>query len=120
MKNRSRHFIQAIFLIFIFSVVAVPAWAAEISAKGSPPDNWFIYIVIFIVLIGSLLSILIICMSLSNSEWSLSNALSEAVEITEICQDGKPVMDSSNKPLMATKIQPSSNRMVALMGMIVI
>ena len=120
MKNRTRHYIQALFLIFIFSVIAVPVWAYETPAKLLPPSNWLIYIVIFIVLIGSLLSILIIRSSLSNNGWLLSNALSEGVELTEMDKDGNPVMDAAKKPLMVTKLQPSSSRLVALMGMIVI
>jgi uncharacterized membrane protein len=120
MKNRISHYIQALFYFFIFTLVAIPVWADDASGKWVPPGNWFIYFVIFIVLFGSLVSILIIRSSLSNTTWSLSNALSEGIELTEMDEDGKPIMDASNKPLMVTKLYASSSRMVALMGMIVI
>ena len=120
MKNSTSHYIQGLFLFFIFTFVAIPVWADDASSKWVPPANWFIYLVIFIVLIGSLISILIIRTSLSNTTWSLSNALSEGIQLTEIGEDGKPIMDKSNKPLMVTKLYASSSRMVAFMGMIVI
>ena len=75
---------------------------------------------ILIVLIGSLVSILIIRSSLNDTTWSLSNALSEGIDLTEMDKDGKPIMDASNKPIVVTKLNASSSRMVALMGMIAI
>jgi len=120
MKNRISRYIQALFLMFIFMLVAIPVLADDAATEWVSPSDWFIYLVIIIVLFGSLLSILIIRSSLSNNTWSLSNALSEGIELTEMGEDGKPIMDESNKPLMVTKLYPSSSRMVALMGMIVI
>ncbi len=120
MKNRISHHIQALSLIFLFSFAAIPAWAEGNSNPWVAPANWFIYLVIVIVLAGSLLSILIIRSALSGTTWSLSDALSEGLEVTAMEKDGKPIMDKSNKPLMITKLCASSSRMVALMGMIVI
>ena len=120
MKNKIRHYTQILLLFFIFMFVAIPVWADDSPCDWVPPANWFIYLVLFIVLIGSLISILIIRNSLSNTEWSLANALSEGIQLTEIGEDGKPVMVDKDKPLMVTKLTASSSRMVALMGMIVI
>ena len=120
MKNKTSHYTQALFLFFIFTFVAIPVWAGDAPSKWESPANWFIYLVILMVLIGSFISILIIRTSLSNTTWSLSNALSEGIQLTEIGEDGKPIMDESNKPLMVTKLYASSSRMVAFMGMIVI
>ncbi len=120
MKNRISYYIQALFYFFIFTLVAIPVWADDASGKWVPPGDWFIYFVILIVLIGSLVSILIIRSSLSDTTWSLSNALSEGIDLTEMDKDGKPIMDASNKPIVVTKLNASSSRMVALMGMIAI
>ena len=120
MKYRISHYIQALILIFIFTLVAIPVLANDAPTKWVSPGNWFIYLVIIIVLLGALVSMLIIRSSLGNTTWSLSNALSEGIELTEMGEDGKPIMDKSNKPLMVTKLYPSSSRLVALMGMIVI
>ena len=120
MKNRIRRYIQALFYSFIFALAAMPAWAQPSSGQWVAPSNWFIYFVILIVLIGSLVSILVIRSSLSETTWSLSNALSEGIELTEMGDDGKPLLDDAKKPVVVTKLYASSSRLVALMGMIVI
>ncbi len=118
MKKRINYYCQIIFILLMFT--AIPAWATDGSAKWVSPANWFIYLVILIVLIGSLISILIIRTSLVNEKWSIANALSEGTQLTEIGEDGKVITDDSNNPRMITKLYPSSSRLVALMGMIVI
>jgi uncharacterized membrane protein (DUF4010 family) len=104
MKNRISHYIQTLSLIFLFSLAAIPVWAEGDSDPWVAPESWFIYLVIVIVLAGSLLIILIIRSSPSGTNWSLSDALSEGVEVTAMEKDGKPIMDESNKPLMITKL----------------
>ena len=44
----------------------------------------------------------------------------EGIELTEKDENGKPIMDASDKPLMVTKLYASSSRLMALMGTIVI
>ena len=97
------------------SAIATPTWAA--------PALWFVYVVVGVVLLGSLVTLLLIRTALSNSMWSLTDALSEEVEVTLFeTVDGvkKPVMDQSQKPLLITEMRASTSRVVALMGMIVI
>ena len=104
-------------------LLPIPAWGEE-AIKWEVPDLWFIYTVIFIVLIGSLLALLFIRTALSASAWSLSDALSEEVELTAIKTDEHgdrtPLNDDSGKPLMITEMRASTSRMIAMMGMIVI
>lgn len=120
MKIKFRNCIQASLFFLAFALLTASAWAQETSSNWAPPADWFIYLIIIAVLLGSLVSILLIRAALSTNGWSLSDALSEEIDITEKDDSGKPVMDASNKPLIVRKLCPSSSRMVALMGMIVI
>jgi len=74
---------------------------------------------ILIVLTGVLVSMLIIRVSLAENQWSLSDALSEGIELT-LMENRKPVTTDSGEPVKITKLYPSSSRLVALVGMIVI
>ena len=87
---------------------------------SSPPSNCFIYGVIFLGMLGSIVFMLLIRSALVSSQWSLADALSEKVEITERKEDGTPLLDENNQPVLIKKMQPSSSRMVALMGTIAI
>jgi uncharacterized membrane protein len=106
-------------------LISMPTWGADAS-KWEAPEQWFIYMVIFIVLIGSLLVLLFIRAALSGSSWSLEDALSEEAEITAMETDpsgnktGKPLMDDTGKPLMITEMRASTSRMIAMLGMIII
>jgi len=120
-------------------VISIPAWSLSDSGQStttttepasdnsksddnSKPDKWFIYSVIFVVLSGCIVTPLLIRKDVSNSTWSISDALSEEVEVTALKEDGKtPVIDEeSKKPLLKKVMCASSSRLVALMGMIVI
>lgn len=126
MKNRCKRHIQSLFCILLIVLCTGTAWAVNATDTGktgtqwNPPSDWFIYLVILIVLVGSLLSILIIRTSLDSTDWSLSHALSESSELTQMDDQGNPVLDDAKKPVVVKKLTPSSSRMVALMGMIVI
>jgi len=84
------------------------------------PDPWFIYAVIFVVLLGTLLSILSIRAALLASTWNLTDALSEEAQVTPREKDGKPLLDTSQKPIVISEMRASSSRVIAFMGMIVI
>lgn len=87
----------------------------------SAPADWFVYLIIFMVVFGSLLSIQIIRKSLASSNWSLADALSEGTEVTLFDEEGKPVENTGSKDFVKVKkLCPSSSRMIALMGTIVI
>jgi uncharacterized membrane protein len=86
-----RHF-QFIFGLFIAFFTATPTWAEEAQTQASQwvkPDGWFIYAVLFIVLIGSLITLVVVRAALGSdtSKWSLADALSEEVEITAMETD---------------------------------
>lgn len=97
------------------------------TAKAEPawqtPKSWFVYTVVIVVLAGSLIALILIRAALVNSKWSLSDALSEEVEVTAVeTVNGveKPLLDAAQKPLAITEMRASTSRVVALMGMIVI
>ncbi len=94
---------------------AEPAWQA--------PKSGFVYTVVTVVLAGSLIALILIRAALVNSKWSLSDALSEEVEVTAVeTVNGaqKPMLDANQQPLTITEMRASTSRVVALMGMIVI
>lgn len=95
---------------------ATPAWIAA--------DPWLIYAVIGIIFIGSLISVVLIRSALSDSKWSLGDALSEEAKVTSLEADGnggfKPRLDAAGNPVMITELRASSSRMIAFVGMLLI
>lgn len=92
--------------------------------------SFLVYLVFFIVIFGTLLSILVIRKSLPK-EWSLADALSEDVELsatTEVKESKNgvdtvtktPLYDGDGKPFLVTEMKASSSRLIALIGMLVI
>ena len=86
--------------------------------------------VLFIVICGTLVSILVIRRSLPET-WSLADALSEDVELSAVTEvketkDGidtvtkTPLYDPAGKPVLETVMKASSSRLIALTGMLVI
>ena len=122
---------SAIVLFFL----SAAAHANDLSCQAQQPcgDNigkYLIYLVFFIVIFGTLLSILVIRKSLPE-EWSLADALSEDVELSateevKTTTDGtdtvtkKPLYDVAGKPLLVKEMKASSSRLIALIGMLVI
>ncbi|MCI5132943.1 MAG: hypothetical protein D3904_15865 [Candidatus Electrothrix sp. EH2] len=102
------------------TAAASPSAEAADEKAPSAPSNCFVYGVIFLGLLSSIVSMLLIRSALADSQWSLADALSEKVEITERGEDGTPLLDNNNQPVLIKKMQPSSSRMTALMGTIAI
>jgi hypothetical protein len=97
------------------------AMAAQNSQHAAPPA--LVYVVIGIVLAGILVGVAAVRAALSGTTWSLSDALSEEVEVTfEQDENGveTPKFDDNLKPVMVTELRASSSRLIALMGLIVI
>lgn len=95
----------------------------EVDTPWVAPEPWFINIVSFTVLFGSLIAMLFIRKAVSTSKWSLSDALSEETQVTaQEEKDGvkKPTLDTSGRPIMITEMRASASRVIALMGMVVI
>ena len=95
--------------------VPAPAWAS--------PQPWFVYLVILVVLFGTLLSLVLIRSALHRSEWSLADALSEETEVTATVvgadSQKKPLLEG-DKPVTITEMRASTSRLIALMGMMAI
>ncbi|SNX59294.1 hypothetical protein SAMN06296273_0734 [Nitrosomonas ureae] len=94
------------------------------SKEWIAAEPWFIYVVISVIFMGSLISVALIRSALSNSKWSLADALSEEAKVTSLEADGnggfKPRLDANGNPVMITELRASSSRMIALVGMMVI
>lgn len=128
MGYRINRYIQLILAVSLLTLASTPAWA-EGASNGEVP-GWFIYTVIFIVLIGSLLTLLFVRSALLSSEWSLAKALSEEVEVAMMKTNAttgekEPVMKTNKKteeeePVTIKELCASTSRLVAFMGMIVI
>lgn len=109
----------------VLLLTSLPALAqappAAPPAEWAAPRLWFVYTVILVVLVGTLVSLLLIRTALAASHWSLADALSEAVEVTATVKnaegDLEPKLDASGKPVMVTEPRASSSRLIALMGM---
>lgn len=113
------------FFVFFFCItltsssVLAQATVEATNQAVTSPNDWFIYTIILLMLIGSIISMLLIRSALMNSQWSLANALSEQVELTKQTEYGSPLMEN-NQPVLIKKMQPSSSRIIALMGTIAI
>lgn len=119
---------NAILWLAVFLVITPFNTHAEVAGgeatKWVAAETWFIYAVIGVIFIGSLISVVLIRSALSNSKWSLADALSEEAKVTSVEADGngsfKPRLDAAGNPVMITELRASSSRMIALVGMMVI
>jgi hypothetical protein len=113
--------LQTPLLSAIIAMTPSVAIAAESSKHPVPPA--LVYIIIGVVIVGTLIGIAAVRAGLSDTTWSLSDALSEEVEITfEQDENGvkTPKFDDNLKPVMVTELRASSSRLIALMGLIAI
>lgn len=94
------------------------------SKEWVAADPRLIYAVISVIFLGSLISVALIRSALSDSKWSLADALSEEAKVSSLEADGnggfKPRLDAAGNPVMITELRASSSRMIALVGMMVI
>ena len=76
------------------------------------------------ILFGGLIGLFFIKSVLSNSKWSLADALSEEASTASLENDGngcfKPRLGADGKPIMITELRASSSRMIALVGMMLL
>lgn len=77
------------------------------------------WVIISVVLLATLIGLFSIKVAISNSQWSLADALSEEIEITALDEHEQPKFENG-KPMMYTTKCASASRLIALMGMIVI
>jgi hypothetical protein len=86
-------------------------------AEWTPPATGYIYTVIAIVLVATIIALVKFAQRLSSStNWSLADALSEETDLT--------VSDANNMPYtvngVVTELRASSSRVIAFVGMIAI
>ena len=115
MKYQISHNIQIKLGILLLTLIPTPVWAQGSKEWKGAPEPWFIYTVVIIVLVGAILALSFIraALSASTTKWSLADALSEEITVTEPTEDPKVSKE-------VTKLCASSSRLVALMGMIVL
>ena len=104
-------------------LVAGPAWAQPAASAWAAPQGWFVYLVILIVLVGTLVALLLIRSALYRSEWSLADALSEDTDVTATTVNAagqKEPLFRDDKPVTVTEMRASASRLIALMGMMAI
>ena len=101
---------------------ATPAWA-QAPTDWAAPRPWFVYTVIIVVLVATLLSLILIRAALSRSHWSLADALSEEAEVTATVTDAngqKTPLLNNGQPVSIAEMRASVSRLIALMGMLAI
>lgn len=95
-------------MLLWLAVTASPAVAQTNTTQGS---GTFGYIVVGIVVVGTMVGLGTIRSSLLTSTWSLADALSEEAEVSLIDNaTQKPVLDAAGKPVSITKLCPSTSR----------
>ncbi|CAI1538602.1 hypothetical protein [Serratia plymuthica] len=121
-----KRFTSASATFLLFFSATVQAQEQSCNAKQAcwiAPNDIFIYIILFIVIFGTLMAILVIRRSLPK-EWSLADALSEDVELPVINEGDTgtkvSIDDTTGKPVLVPVMKASSSRLIALMGMLVI
>jgi hypothetical protein len=123
MSNGAYRYIQPASVVFLLSMPSKSAWAED-PCKWVAPEQWFIYVVLSVILLGSWMTLMVIIRALRNSGWSLADALSEACEITAMEADAsganKIMLDADGRPFLITEMRASTSRVIALLGMIVI
>lgn len=110
-----------------FAFRSAPAWSQTTRlavTEASTTPTWFTFLIIFLVLVGALVSLLLIRKAVTKSGRRLSDALSEEVTITAMTSDGaggqKPLLTASGSTQTVTVLCASSSRLIALMGLMVI
>jgi hypothetical protein len=120
------HFSNALLRVCcpLSSCFATAAIAQTPASRQAPEISlMLVYFIIIFVLILILFGIAAVRVALSNSTWSLADALSEEVEVTfkeKIDGDYVPKFDDNLKPVMLTQLAPSSSRLIAFIGLIAI
>ena len=113
--------------LWMSTLPALAGAAGEPTLSPARPEEWFIYGIILFGILGTLVSMMLIRSALTDAEWSLAEALSEQVELTESAPaEGIQPADNDTQTaakktvIQVKKLYPSSSRMVALMGTIAI
>jgi hypothetical protein len=101
----------AVFLVFLVAAIVAGAFFAPTAFT---PTMTVGYILTGVTLLAAAVAIVSVTSALSNSQWSIAEALSEEVAV-EIDDPANP-----GKKLTVSKSKSSTSRLIALMGMMVI
>jgi hypothetical protein len=122
--DRARSDLKVPLYVLMLMILSVTTAGAADTAAGLDQLNILGYIVIGIVLLGTLFAIAATKAAVANSTWSLSDALSEEADITLETKDANgvttPKLDDNAKPIMVSELRASTSRLIAFMGLIVI
>lgn len=84
------------------------------SKEWVAPEPWIICVVIGAIFLAPFLGLIFIRLALSNSKFSLADALSEEATITSASKD------AAGNSVEVTELRASSSRMIAFVGMLLI
>lgn len=118
-KKMSR--LTSLCLTLVFILLSAGGASAQ-EKQLIPPGNMFIYIVIGGIFLTILMAIHWIRKAVSNSAFSLAEALSEESQVP-LFTDGQTktlVKDDKGNPIFVPKLVSSSSRVIALTGCIVL
>lgn len=105
-----------------FAAVIATASIAKASAQNadsaSGAGEAFALIVTAVTVVAVLLAFAAVRAALVNSQWSLSDALSEEVEVTPMDGGGRPLLGADGKPQVVSEMRASSSRLIALIGLV--
>ena|SRR5215469_15833805 len=93
------------------------------AIEWKPASDLFIYGIIGVIFLAALIALLMVRKGLSETKWSLADALSEEAEVTATESSGgvtRPILDTSGKPVQIREMRASASRLIALLGMIFI
>jgi hypothetical protein len=119
--------LSTLVMIFMFVIVnaalaQAPAPASTAEAAVAQPATWFVYGVIIIVFVATLVALLFVRMAVEESTFSLGDALSEEGQATVMDKDAAghdaPRIGSDGKPMIMTVMVASISRVIALLGTI--
>lgn len=83
-----------------------------------PPDTWFVYALIAVLAATGAFTLIAINRALGiDGRWSISDALSEEVELPVMDSNGAIVIGSDGKVVTAPKLIASTSRLIALIGL---
>jgi hypothetical protein len=115
---------QVIMGLVFLSLGATGLAHAEEASKPAlkAPEMWFVYAVIIVVFLVGLVALAYIRSAIAESEFKLSDALSEEADITMMEDKGGgkfgPVLGATGEPVKITTLVGSVSRVIALMGMV--
>lgn len=105
-------------LAMAFAAASIAEASAQTGGAETGGGEAFALVVTGVTAVAALLALASIRTALANSDWSLSDALSEEADVTLLDGGGKPLVDGDGKPQIASEMRASSSRLIALIGLV--